>query len=174
MKEIIALAILSSFVTAQSFANSQTEVPALTHNFPTSLDHIANHHTPVEIFQLCTKLIGEEKYGEAVLACQIAMDFGAFDAMRVENFSSHKTIGHLRSEFNGKLTEKQQKEMQPAMSSLVNDHPELVLNTLKKIGKPQYEPIYMVYENSPSANITIISNFDPDKAWKIILARYNQ
>jgi hypothetical protein len=134
------------------------------------VNDIRNIHNPVDIFPLVRAKIKQKQYDQAAIAYLIAYTYGVYDSYRVEDKTAHQAVMVLGNKAIGDLSKSQLGKFQEALQLLMKDK-EKVLSTLTKLGKPNYYPKYMIQHGMGAflgnkSKDGLVSDFDPDKAWK--------
>lgn len=137
------------------------------------VSEITNKNNPVDIFKLVRSKIEQEKYDDAVLAFGIGTGYGMYDMHRVSDSTAHQALAVLRMNAGAGIEQEKLDKFQNTLNAWF-ESPDKLITLLKKVGKPDYHPTYMIQHGMGAftGNKTkdgLVPDFDSDKAWKEIL-----
>lgn len=140
------------------------------------IEELTNKNTPADIFIGIAKCLDKSDYQKAGELYFAALAYGRFDAFRVEDRTAHQAISVLRMNYLGNLNEVDTNEFQSALKK-VNGELNTICCSLKKLGKPDYYPNYMIQHGMSAflgsqSKSALVDNFNSDKAWEDVLNNY--
>jgi hypothetical protein len=141
------------------------------------LKELTNKNTPADIFKGISKCIKQNDFVKGSELYVAAIAYGRFDVKRVEDKTAHQAISVLGLTHLSYFGEEKKEKFQNALNATLNKKTTLC-NALKKIGKPNYYPAYMIqhgmgaFLNNNKSKDGLLKNFNSDKAWEKVLNNY--
>ena len=171
---LMATSLVAKVTNHESEGNLKSDTPVKL----SGVKEITSQHNPVDLFQLVRTLIEQKKYDEGAVAYFVAMAYGFYDTLRVEDKSAHQAIVVLRMDASDGFSESQINDFQSSITKLLENE-KRILDELNKIGKPSYHPKYMIQHGMGAftgnkSKDGLIPDFDSDKAWKEVLAGFSE
>ncbi|TKB44868.1 hypothetical protein [Thalassotalea mangrovi] len=182
---LVSLMLVSSITYAQQASES---VPVADHaqvsEMPVSqpswqcpgIETLTNQDQPSVIYNRVVRCVEMQEYHRAAELMFIAMSFGKFDSMRVSGEIRHHAIARTRIRALNKLDALQLDLLRQSLVLKFRNHDErqFLCSSLRGIGRPTYQPDYMVnYENPLSSrqlHLQIPSEelpaFEQEMAWE--------
>ena len=166
---VLASSVIAESTNIESTGNLKSESPVELKE----VSEITNKHNPVDIFKLVRSKIEQEKYDDAALAFGVGTGYGMFDMRRVSDNTAHQALRVIQINTGTGIPQEKQDEFQTTLNALF-ENPDKLVALLKKVGKPNYHPTYMIQHGIKAftGNKTkdgLIPDFDPDAAWQEIL-----
>ena len=134
----------------------------------TSLEKIKNTQSPADIFKGARKCVLLSEYDKAAILYIAAMAYSFYDKERVSDKSAHQAITVIRThEFA--LQQHKLNSLQDSIDSIHKSN-KRICSDLKKLGKPNYHPAYMIQHGMKAfmgkqENNGLINDFDSDATW---------
>lgn len=145
--------LLAVFVAASVVSQAHAATLAHPDNLKLShklgcivLEKVSNAYTPADISVAIKKCIKRGKFEQAIQLFFVYSVYGYFDQERMVDASARSAIGALNSEIFLNLSGRQREGMSQAAQKLEDTSGSLFNVTcglVKKLGPPNYEPIYM-------------------------------
>ena len=137
------------------------------------LDQIENINTtctPKVLYSYSLQKINEGKYDDAAWAYLVAVAYGKYDALRVEDNSAERVEEMFLHDFIFNHPETKSEEYRQSFKKLVSDKDRLI-EQLKCLGKPTYKPSYMIQFTSSGLkdNITKVDDSNPNELWRKVI-----
>ncbi len=139
-----------------------------------------NKLTPADLYNGLSKCMEKEDYEKAYQMFVLAGVYSTYDKLRVADKSAHQA--HMVLTMQAMQAGKQESIAQfkeKLSSELSKGTPALKKNceTVRKIGKPDYYPSYMIQHGIGAFDKTktkkdLVDSFDPDNAWTKALDAY--
>lgn len=142
------------------------------------LDELTNQNTPADIFPGVRKCIDAGEYEKAANLFAVAGVYGRFDTLRIVDKTAHQAIKALQLEYLSSIDKARAEEFQEAIRGRLDaDSSDLVriCDDIKKIGAPEYEPVYMLQHGISAFTGTgggIKTDFNVAEAWAASLEDY--
>lgn len=142
----------------------------------TGLKGLTNQFTPADIYLGVSKCLAAGEYQKAGSMNWMASVYGKFDKLRVSEYSAHQALEILKMNYFSNIDQKTMEDYATAMKN-ISDMSTVACPTLKRIGKPDYHPVYMIqhglktFYDDPS-NDGLVPDFNADVAWQDILDNY--
>lgn len=141
-----------------------------------SLEQATSKDTPVDFVDLMVQLVKAGDYEQAAKAFAVAMTYGEYDTMRVEDQTAHQGITVLVMTKFGDLSESQTQALQEQVDKLLRGGGAGAITLLTRLGKPSYHPRYLIQHgikafSSPTGD-GLVKGFDGDSAWKVLLEKF--
>ena len=182
LKLVLTLLILS---VGTAGAAPSTPVESAAHPHPqakepcTELAALTNRHTPEDIFRGIRLCIQKGRYDLAAPLYALACTYGRYDARRVTDPNTHRTIRSLLIDALADASQEKRQAFQKAiLSALEKRSPEKtrICELIREIGPPDYYPAYML-SGSPGTfgddkKHPIQEDFDREGVWNEVLTDY--
>ncbi|TGM88699.1 hypothetical protein [Leptospira bouyouniensis] len=143
------------------------------------LSNLKNYHTPADVYPAIKKCIESDNLQFASQLFAFAGVYGKFDMKRVKDRSAHQAIAVLRINNFSNIDSEKSKAFQNYIQNYMNQgSPELesICTQIKKIGKPNYIPMYMINHGisafNNNNNTPLFENFDSEVSWSEVLDNY--
>ncbi len=142
--------------------------PAVKRTRPlTRIEDASSSDTPMDFFALATMRGKRGDFQGALLASRVGLVYGLYDTKRVQDPSAPEVLQGMMISLAETLGKDGMMKMQQT------DNPESrikALRLLEKLGKPSYQPDYMVQQTqNPSPSIAQSDSFDQDQTWNGII-----
>lgn len=140
---------------------------------------LKNTYTPFELYLSVTPCVEEKRYEEAANMFVLAGLYGRYDQQRVRDRSAHQAVTVLKTAVTPHFSD----GFREYLSSLASGEQLAGLcATMRKVGRPDYYPSYMVnhglasltaqIEGMPQPEGALDEAFDPQAAWELALDQY--
>jgi hypothetical protein len=139
-----------------------------------SVEDISSSQNPADIFHGVSKCISKRKYERGSELYLLAMAYGRYDSLRVEDTTSHQAISVLRRIAFSRFDEHKMNAFQEALKSTDQDNMAFC-RSIRALGMPEYYPRYMIQHGmgaflGQKSKDGLVGDFDSEKAWEEILS----
>jgi len=137
-----------------------------------TIDQVKNTYTPADLHLAFKQCIQEKKYVDAANLFAVGAAYANYDASRVKDKRAQNTFGAYYSYTVislSNLSKDEDKDFFDKYLVSTKDSPKhnKLCADLKRIGKPNYYPEYMV-ENGANNSEDLVSEYpDPERSWKM-------
>ncbi len=152
------------------------------------LSSLNGSQTPEQLYRSAAVCMRRADTDTAVVLFSLAGAYGRYDALRVSDPSAHQAGTLLRLVTLEQLNESQRQALSRGIAAALSEpgrQPELCA-TIERIGRPTYQPDYMVRHGLGSlrrslpgnrsaavpASPDLVQGFDGDAAWNQVLDRF--
>lgn len=175
MRLLIALMIVfAGTIASAEITNYQTEGNLESPNPAgcVDIDRISNRQNPADILHGVSECIDKRKYVLASRLYLLAMAYGRYDTLRVEDKTAHQAISVLRMNMFSQFGESRIDAFQETLNSILRDKKDYC-RPIMKTGKPEYYPRYMIQHGMGAflgnqAEDGLIPDFQPESSWREI------
>jgi len=172
---LLSLYISSSYGEIKSFESDGNLEPF---NPVTCIDMeaVSNRNTPSDLFVGISDCIAKSDFKKASKLYLVARAYFKFDTLRVEDRSAHQAFSALRQIRFSSLKRRTLEKLQNTKSKITKNRTNFCV-ALKKLGKPDYHPKYMIQHGMGSflksePGNELVKDFDPEKAWDEVLSGF--
>ncbi len=184
MKKILILALMTlgmNNIQAQEIISIEAEGNLESPN-PcgcVELSEITNEYNPADILTGMGKCIELKDFDKAAKLFAISGVYGTYDTYRVKDKSAHQALLVLQQNILMNIKEKDKKSLINSLNkTLEKDSKELnnVCQTIRKIGKPNYYPKYMIQHGiqafMDNQGDGLVEEFNSEESWNLALTNY--
>lgn len=139
-----------------------------------SLPEVRPIHTPADLFPAFRQCVEEGQFLKALYLDQLAHAYATFDMKRVADVSAHQAAMVLKLTAYDGLEVFQDQLSEAAKQFFSSERHALFCEELRRIGPPQYHPVYMIqhglgaFSDTPGSGLN--NDFNQEEAWVEALA----
>jgi len=184
MKKILILALMTigmNSIQAQEVKSIEAEGNLESPN-PcgcVELSEVTNEHNPADILTGMGKCIELKDFDKAAKLFAISGVYGTYDKYRVADKSAHQALLMLQQNILMNIDEKDKEPLMTSLNKTLEKGSEelnIVCNTIRKIGMPNYYPKYMIQHGiqafMDNKGDGLVEEFDDIESWNLALNNY--
>lgn len=138
-----------------------------------------NNYTPADLFKSIKICIDKNKNDNAAQLIILALSYGKYDSLRVADVSAHQAVKALKIQTFRSSNQKKLDEFdvfRRANYGKATKRFVSTCNSIRKIGKPNYYPDYMISHGinafMAGNKSGLVENFNEDNRWQEVLNNY--
>ena len=144
------------------------------------LDSLKNTYTPPDLYTGVAACVKQKDYERAIDLFKLAGAYSFYDAQRVSDKTAAQGRTVLIMQLFDGFTEEEKLGIQKAFNAQTESNDkslQLSCERIKKIGKPNYFPKYMIlhgmnaFTGNPYEN-ALVANFDQKQQWGLVVKNY--
>ncbi len=142
------------------------------------LSEVTNQHNPADIFNGVKKCLENREFNKAISLYLLANTYGRYDAYRVQDRSAHQAIAVLRQYALANLDRQNKMDFSRDFKETLSNSSKKrrICQAIKKIGKPEYYPRYMIQHGIKAFlggnGSGLVEDFDSNQSWHLSLTKY--
>lgn len=140
---------------------------------------LSNKLTPADLYKGMSVCLQHNNFRDGAFLFALAGVYGRYDTYRVSDATAHQATAALQVRTLGPVGQVKIASLQAEVAKLIQEPKDLrvTCNKIKKIGRPDYYPKYMVQHGMKaiiggSSNNGLIPKFDGSSAWAKALTTY--
>ena len=138
---ILSLVLVTSVIAETTNLESKENLKLETKVELKDVSEITSKHNPVDIYKLGRLKIEQEKYDDAVFAFFVGTAYGTYDMRRVGDDTD--ILRKIQIDIGTGVTEETREQFDTTVKALL-ENPDKLIAFLRKVGKPDYHPTYMI------------------------------
>lgn len=143
------------------------------------ISKLSNKLTPADLYRGMSVCLQKNNFRDGAFLFALAGVYGRYDTYRVSDATAHQATAALQVRTLGPVGQVKLASLRAEVARLIQEPKDLrvTCNKIKKIGRPDYYPKYMIQHGMKAiidgpGNNGLVSKFDGNSAWGKALTDY--